>query len=162
MRRLKAVRITIVLSLVLLFVGCTTNKIQNSLTAKSVLEIRLGSFEKFSGATGYSIAEGRDLVYLQSNWFLDAGHVKAAQLAFDSSMQPVIELTLNKIGTTILAEISRNNINKLVAILVDNKVVFAATIRDPILQGRVMIAGFSSVDEAQSLKSKIDQAIKNS
>lgn len=159
MNRLGAVRITIFFSFALLFAGCATTENHSSLAAKSLLEFRLGSSEKFSGAIDYPVDKGRSWVYLQANKFLDASHVNDVQISFDSSMQPVIELSLNKIGTTILAEISRNNINKLVAILVDNRVVFAAAIRDPILQGRVMIAGFSSVEEAKSLKSRIDQAI---
>lgn len=150
--------ILITLSLVTFLTGCATSEKPTDTDVKPSLEFKLGSFENFDGATSYETNQQDVLVYLQSNSVLDASHIKSAKLGFDSNMQPMIELTLNDQGAKLLGDISQKNLNKVMAILVDNKVVLAAFIRDPILHGGVMITGLSSVNEAKSLHEKIDRA----
>lgn len=74
-----------------------------------------------------------------------------AQPAFDQNGQPVISFRLNGPGTRRFCDVSRENVNKPFAIVLDNEVLSAPVIREPICGGQGQISGNFSVQEVSNL-----------
>ena len=72
--------------------------------------------------------------------------------------QPVVNVTLDAKGQKALAEFTRDNIGKVVEIMVNDKVVVAPTIRDPLVGGSFDISGGFSVAETDALAEVIGTA----
>ena len=75
-----------------------------------------------------------------------------AQAGFDESQQPAVHLTLDAKGARIFKDVTRENINKRMAILLfergKGEVVTAPVIRSEIGGGRVQISGHMTAQEA--------------
>ena len=65
--------------------------------------------------------------------------------------QPVVSLTMNRKGARKFARITGANIDKRLAIVLDDRVYMAPNIRSKIPNGRAIIEGSASVDEANDL-----------
>lgn len=74
-----------------------------------------------------------------------------AQPAFDQSGQPVISFSLNNTGGRRFCDVTRNNVNKPFAIVLDNEILSAPVIREPICGGSGQISGGFTVEEANNL-----------
>ncbi|MBW8783509.1 MAG: protein translocase subunit SecD, partial [Novosphingobium sp.] len=85
------------------------------------------------------------------------GGIKGDQLAnatqsFDSrNNQPVVSITFNQQGGAKFAALTTANVGKPFAIVLDNKVLSAPTIQEPILGGNAQISGNFTVDSANQL-----------
>ena len=64
---------------------------------------------------------------------------------------PVVEFELNSVGSKIFADVTKNNRNKRLAIVLDNEVLSAPNINDPIMGGKGHITGNFSVESANEL-----------
>lgn len=73
---------------------------------------------------------------------------------------PEIEVTLTPEGSKRLAEATRHNINKHLAIIIDGRVVSAPVIKSEISGGKAMISGHFSQSEALLLSNRINQVLK--
>ncbi|MEM7650903.1 MAG: protein translocase subunit SecD [Pseudomonadota bacterium] len=65
--------------------------------------------------------------------------------------QPVISFRLNNTGARRFCDVTRKNVNKPFAIVLDNEVLSAPVIREPICGGQGQISGGFSVQEANDL-----------
>ena len=65
--------------------------------------------------------------------------------------QPVVSLTLNRAGARKFARVTGANIEKRLAIVLDEKVYMAPVIRSKIPNGRAVIEGTADVEEANDL-----------
>ena len=74
-----------------------------------------------------------------------------AQPSFDQSGQAVISFQMNNTGGRRFCDVTRNNVNKPFAIVLDNEVLSAPVIREPICGGGGQISGGFSVEEANDL-----------
>jgi preprotein translocase subunit SecD len=74
-----------------------------------------------------------------------------AQSTFDQNGAPVVAFTFDSTGTRRFAEATRANVGKLFAIVLDNKVISAPVIREPITQGHGQISGNFTSQSAQDL-----------
>ncbi len=74
-----------------------------------------------------------------------------AQASFNQNSQPVIAFSFNNIGSKLFAEITSNNPGKRLAIVLDNKLLSAPVINEPILGGSGIISGKYSVESANEL-----------
>jgi preprotein translocase subunit SecD len=85
------------------------------------------------------------------------GGIKGDQLtdakqAFDpKSNSPVVSITFNSAGGAKFAKLTSENVNRPFAIILDNKVLSAPNINEPILGGSAQISGSFSVQEATQL-----------
>lgn len=85
------------------------------------------------------------------------GGIKGDQLtdarqAFDpKSNSPVVSITFNNAGGAKFAKLTTENVNRPFAIVLDNKVLSAPNINEPILGGSAQISGSFSVPEATQL-----------
>jgi protein-export membrane protein SecD len=77
-------------------------------------------------------------------------HLVDAQPTFDQSA-PVVSFRFDALGGRIFGKVTQENVGRNLAIVLDNKVVSAPSIRGPILQGSGVITGGFTVQEANDL-----------
>lgn len=73
-----------------------------------------------------------------------------ARVSFDS-FTPSVSITFNSKGSADFAKATAYNVNRQLAIVIDNKVISAPNINEPILGGRAVISGHFSQEEAKNL-----------
>ncbi|WP_404978554.1 SecDF P1 head subdomain-containing protein, partial [Bartonella sp. MR168JLCBS] len=90
---------------------------------------------------GYTDKTQRYAIYDQIA--LDGNVLKDARAGFDPQMpgRSIISFTMNSIGSKIFADITRQNINRPFAIVLDNKVLTAPIINSVIPNGQGQITG---------------------
>jgi preprotein translocase subunit SecD len=74
-----------------------------------------------------------------------------AQPNFDQNGQAVISFRLNSAGARRFCDVTRNNVSKPFAIVLDNEVLSAPVIREPICGGQGQISGGFTVETANDL-----------
>ena len=83
---------------------------------------------------------------------IDGSMLTDARVAFDNqSNQRVIAFSLNSVGAKIFGDFSGNNIGKRMAIVLDNKIYSAPSIRERIGGGSGQISGSFSEQEAKNI-----------
>jgi preprotein translocase subunit SecD len=74
-----------------------------------------------------------------------------AQLSHDQDQRPVVSITFNAQGGKKFARVTQENVNKPFAMVLDNSVISAPNINEPILGGKAQISGNFTVDSANQL-----------
>ena len=96
---------------------------------------------------------GRRIPYLVKKRVLLTGdHITDARVRIDPMYnEPYVALTFDKVGAKIFARITRENVKKRLAIILDNVVYSAPVIQEPIPNGRAQITGHFTSQEAHDL-----------
>jgi protein-export membrane protein SecD len=81
----------------------------------------------------------------------DAAAVRDATTNF-----PAVSLTFNSEGRDIFAELTRNNINKQIAIYLDGEIMSAPVVNQEIPNGEAQITGDFTFEEAKALADRLD------
>ena len=107
---------------------------------------------------GYSLfsERGNQPVLIENQVLLTGDRLTNATPSFDGQThEPAVRLELDQAGARIFRDLTRENVNKRMAILLFEKgkgeVVTAPVIRDEILNGRVQISGAMSTTEAADI-----------
>ncbi len=74
-----------------------------------------------------------------------------AKQSFDQDGQPVVSITFNSSGARRFGRVTQENVNKPFAIILDNVVLSAPNINEPILGGQAQISGNFTVESANQL-----------
>lgn len=74
-----------------------------------------------------------------------------AQLSYNQYNQPTVSFTFNTLGAKLFGEATRQHTGKRIAIILDNKVISAPSINEPILTGSGQISGNFTVSSANEL-----------
>jgi protein-export membrane protein SecD len=78
--------------------------------------------------------------------------LKRADLAFEpNSREPYITITFNQEGEQLFADITRNNVDKILGIFLDGEILSTPVIREEILGGQAQITGGFTPVEAKTL-----------
>ncbi|MCM5679315.1 protein translocase subunit SecD [Schlegelella sp. S2-27] len=146
--------------------------VQDTARAKDIigrtatLEVRLvdDSAEAQAAASGAGpvpfgteryVERGGGPVIVKRQVILTGENLTDAQAGFDEQQQPAVHLTLDAKGARIFRDVTRENINKRMAILLFEKgkgeVVTAPVIRTEIGGGRVQISGSMTTQEANDV-----------
>ncbi len=89
---------------------------------------------------------------LEGRVALEGKHITDANLVFSQENgQPVVSFVLDKEGARLFGEMTKNNIDRSLAIVLDDKVITAPVIRSVIAGGRGEISGSFTVAEANEL-----------
>jgi len=88
---------------------------------------------------------------LKSIPILDGSMLVDAKVGFDQNNQPVINFKLNGQGARIFGDFTAKNVNKRMAVVLDNQVYSVASIRERIGGGNVQISGHFTINEAADL-----------
>lgn len=101
----------------------------------------------------YIKSEENRPVLLEKTVALSGDTVSDARVDFDQQGfgQPRISLTLNSEGAKKFGTITQENTNRRLAIILDNEVLSAPNIKEPILTGSAEITGMFTFDEANLL-----------
>lgn len=86
-------------------------------------------------------------VLLTGDTVTDARATFGGQVA----QQPEVSLTFNNEGTSKFAQITAQNVNKRLAIVLDDQIITAPNINEPIPEGKAVINGVGSIDEAKKI-----------
>ncbi len=89
-------------------------------------------------------------VVIKKNVLLAGETLTDAQATFNQGT-PVVSFSLNNLGSRIFAEITKNNSGKRIAIVLDNQLISAAKINEPIPGGHGIITGNFTIDSANEL-----------
>jgi SecD/SecF fusion protein len=131
----------------------------------ALLEFKFVSLdpEKIEQAEAGDVPEGYELKYLarderqpllvKKETALTGDSLVDAQLDFKQTEfnEPVVSIKLNAEGAKKFAELTTNNVGKFLAIVLDGNVQSAPRINEPIPDGKAVIEGRFTVDEASDL-----------
>lgn len=90
-------------------------------------------------------------IMLKKDAVLTGEYVTDAKVQLDTWNQPYVAITFNARGGTIFANLTAENVNKRMAIVLDGKVYSAPVIQEKIAGGRASITGQFSREEARDL-----------
>lgn len=113
----------------------------------------LGYYTKDS----YGLDEFIQYMALKKEIALDGRYVKSAEVSRDQMGQTGVDFTLDMEGAEIFANFTGDHVGERLAVISDNKVKSAATIKTKIGGGRVRIDGFG-LEEAQNLQKVLQTA----
>ncbi len=95
--------------------------------------------------------EGKYLAVVKKKVLLSGDQLNNAQAGFGQNMQPIVSFSFNNLGSKIFAEITKENPGKRLAIILDNKLLSAPVINEPIIGGSGQISGNFTVESANDL-----------
>lgn len=88
---------------------------------------------------------------------LSGGDLERAAVTFDpNSGEPQVQLLFSGDGKKKFADITKRNVNKVVAIVLDNQVIEAPVVNQPILTGDAVITGRFNVENAKLLSTQLN------
>jgi len=96
-----------------------------------------------------------DEIYVSTG--LDGQYLDGAQLQFTDTGggqiagQPIVGVTFNNDGRDLFAKITRENLGEILAIFLDGQIISSPVIRDEIKDGKAIISGGFTPEEAKSL-----------
>ena len=73
--------------------------------------------------------------------------------------EPVVSIKFNNAGKEKFARLTNENINKQIAIVLDNKIVSAPTVQTEITNGEAVITGSKDIKEARTLAKRLNEGI---
>jgi SecD/SecF fusion protein len=82
---------------------------------------------------------------------LEGDHITNAGQDYDERGRIAIKMNMDKIGANIWAKMTTKNVDKPIAIVLDNFVYSAPNVNDPITTGNSQISGSYTIKEAQDL-----------
>lgn len=100
---------------------------------------------------------GEQIAYISTG--LSGKNLKSASVEFSSSglSEPQVSLQFDAEGTKLFADITKRNLNKKVAIYLDNEIISAPVVQTEITDGRAVITGSFSTDEANKLARRLNE-----
>jgi len=153
MKREYGIRLTILsLFLVLLFPHCTKGP------QPMRLEFRLAQMEPGEGLTEMTFDPTGEKLYLHDEVLIDNRDVSSAKAA-DWGGQYVVDLIFTAAGKEKLARITGEHVAEKMGILVDGRLLSAPMINAPILEGRAVIVGDFTQEEAQRIAAGIQAGL---
>ncbi|MCG3150269.1 MAG: Protein translocase subunit SecDF [Verrucomicrobiae bacterium] len=91
---------------------------------------------------------------------LTGTYVERAFVDYDNLGRPHISMEFNKEGAALFAKVTRVNVGRQLAIVLDGQLQSAPVIQDEILGGRAQISGSFSLAEAQNLASVLENPLQ--
>lgn len=95
--------------------------------------------------------QGPGSVVVKRATIITGDQLADARQSYDQNGRPDVTITFNGEGGRRFARVTQENVNKPFAIIVDNKVISAPNINEPILGGTASISGGFTVESANAL-----------
>jgi preprotein translocase subunit SecD len=119
-----------------------------------VLEFRLVQSEPAEDLTKTTFELTGETFYLHDQVLIDNTDITAAK-AITWQGRQVVDLNFSETGKEKLAQMTSEHITERVGMLVDGRLVSAPTINAPILEGRAMIDGNFTEEQARHIAAGI-------
>lgn len=148
------------------FIGCTSTRRATATPDSTAFQMRLVLDAPSSNSTQMSVVQKtespaqKEVLYVQNAVLLDQTAVKSAKVMKDSFGHPQIAVAFSKSGQEKLAEVTRDNVGKRLAMVIDGQLYSAPVIRTEIPGGMANISGNFSESEAEDLVTKINASLK--
>ncbi|XP_044732910.1 protein translocase subunit SecD [Chrysoperla carnea] len=99
------------------------------------------------------LVQGDRMGYLvvKKKAILGGDSLTTAAASFDQNSQAGVSFSFNSLGSKLFGEVTKNNVGKHLAIVLDNKLLSAPTINQPIMGGSGIISGDFTVESANEL-----------
>ncbi len=104
-----------------------------------------------AGAQVLPMADGSGNIAVQRRVMVSGDQLVDAKQAFDQNGQPVVSIRFNTAGARRFGRVTQENVNKPFAIILDDKVLSAPNINEPIIGGQAQISGNFTVESANAL-----------
>jgi preprotein translocase subunit SecD len=100
----------------------------------------------------YSATQPKTPYLVEKRILVSGGDLTDAQPGFDQrTNEPIVSFRFNTSGARKFAQVTQENVGKPFAIVLDNQVISAPVIREPILGGSGQISGSFTVESANDL-----------
>jgi preprotein translocase subunit SecD len=100
----------------------------------------------------YSASQPKTPFLVEKRILVSGGDLTDAQPGFDQrTSEPIVSFRFNTSGARKFAQVTQENVGKPFAIILDNEVISAPVIREPILGGSGQISGSFTVQSANDL-----------
>jgi preprotein translocase subunit SecD len=103
------------------------------------------------GSQVLPMTEGGGSIAVKRRVMVSGEQLTDAKQSFDQDGRPDIDITFNTAGARRFARATQENVGKPFAIILDDKVLSAPNINEPILGGRAQISGSFTVQSAHDL-----------
>jgi len=103
------------------------------------------------GSQALPMANGNGFMAVKRRVMVSGDQLVDAKQGYDQDGRPAIDITFNTAGARRFARATQENVNKPFAIILDDKVLSAPNINEPILGGRAQIMGSFTVQSAHEL-----------
>jgi preprotein translocase subunit SecD len=104
-----------------------------------------------AGSQVLMMADGSGNIAVKRRIMVSGDQLVDAKQAFDQDGQPVVSIKFNTAGARRFGRTTQENVNKPFAIILDDKVLSAPNINEPILGGQAQISGSFTVESAGQL-----------
>ena len=103
------------------------------------------------GSQVLPMADGTGSMAVKRRVMVSGDQLTDAKQGFDQDGRPDIEITFNSAGARRFGRVTQENVGKPFAIILDDKILSAPNINEPILGGRAQITGNFTVQSAHDL-----------
>jgi preprotein translocase subunit SecD len=103
------------------------------------------------GSQALPMAEGGGYMAVTRRVMVSGDQLTKASQGFDQDGRPTVDLVFNTAGARRFGRVTQENVNKPFAIILDDKILSAPNINEPILGGRAQISGNFTVQSANDL-----------
>jgi preprotein translocase subunit SecD len=103
------------------------------------------------GSQVLAMADGKGFLAVKRRVMVSGDQLTDAKQSFDQDGRPDIDITFNTAGARRFGRVTQENVGKPFAIILDDKVLSAPNINEPILGGRAQISGSFTVQSAHDL-----------
>jgi preprotein translocase subunit SecD len=103
------------------------------------------------GSQVLPMADGSGFIAVKRRVMVSGDQIVKANQGYDQDNRPDIEIAFNTAGAKRFARTTQENVGKPFAIILDDKVLSAPNINEPIMGGRAQIAGSFTVQSANDL-----------
>ena len=104
-----------------------------------------------AGSQVLPMADGSGAMAVKRRVMVSGDQLTDAKQGFDQDGRPVVDITFNAAGARRFGRVTQENVNKPFAIILDDKILSAPNINEPILGGRAQISGGFTVETANEL-----------
>jgi preprotein translocase subunit SecD len=103
------------------------------------------------GSQVLPMVDGTGRIAVQRRVMVSGDQLVKATQGFDQDGRAVVDISFNTAGARRFGRVTQENVNKPFAIILDDKVLSAPNINEPILGGRAQISGSFTVESANEL-----------
>lgn len=77
----------------------------------------------------------------------------------DINSEPVVSISFDNAGKEKFRDLTKNNLNKRIAVVLDNRIVTAPTVSVEIADGKAIITGSKTIKDAQQLAKRLNEGM---
>ena len=129
------------------------NRIKNLLGKTANLSFRIVSeSDDAFGSEQLFFEDGKSQLNVNKRVVMSGDNLTTAQPKFDSrNNETIVTFALDRVGAKRFGRVTTNNVGKRLAIILDNKIISAPQIREPIIGGNGQISGNFTFQSATDL-----------